>query len=60
MPVSVEERQSEQYVAGISCPHCHDSLSEKTRASARERQKQIELAQARNLPHPIGRDPRQS
>ena len=60
MPVSVEERQSEQYVAGISCPHCHDSLSEKTRASARERQKQIELARARNLPHPIGRDPRQN
>jgi len=34
-------------------------LSEKTRAGARERQKQIELARQRNQPHPIGRDPRE-
>ncbi|MOA53467.1 putative rhodanese-related sulfurtransferase [compost metagenome] len=53
-PISVEDRQSEHYAPGISCPHCWDSLSEKTRTSARERQKQIEIAKARNLPHPIG------
>ncbi|MBB2497156.1 oxygen-dependent tRNA uridine(34) hydroxylase TrhO [Aquipseudomonas ullengensis] len=53
-PVSIEDRQSEHYAPGISCPHCWDSLPEKTRTSARERQKQIEIAQARNLPHPIG------
>ncbi|WP_374351541.1 rhodanese-related sulfurtransferase [Chitinimonas sp.] len=57
-PVSPEERQSPHYVAGISCPHCWDTLSEKTRASARERQKQIELARARGEPHPMGHDPR--
>ena len=57
-PISVEDRQSEHYAPGISCPHCWDSLSEKTRASAIERQKQIELARLRNEPHPIGRDPR--
>ena len=57
-PLSVEVRQSEHYAAGISCPHCWDTLSEKTRAGARERQKQIELARQRNQPHPIGRDPR--
>lgn len=59
-PVSLEDRQSEHYVPGISCPHCWDSLSEKTCAGARERQKQIELARQRNQPHPLGRDPRQS
>ncbi len=53
-PVSAEERQSEHYQAGISCPHCWDNLPEKTRASARARHLQIELAAARNLPHPIG------
>ncbi len=58
-PLSVEDRQSEHYAAGISCPHCWDTLSEKTRAGARERQKQIELARQRNQPHPIGRDPRE-
>ncbi|MBH1969260.1 MAG: rhodanese-related sulfurtransferase [Pseudomonadales bacterium] len=53
-PISVEDRASEHYVAGISCPHCWDKLSEKTRRSAIDRQKQIELAKARNMPHPIG------
>ncbi len=59
-PISLEDRQSGHYAPGISCPHCWDSLSEKTRAGARERQKQIELARARNQPHPLGRDPRQA
>jgi UPF0176 protein len=53
-PISLEDRQSEHYAPGISCPHCWNSLSEKTRTSARERQKQIELALKRNQPHPIG------
>lgn len=57
-PVSPEDMQSAHYSPGISCPHCWDSLSEKTRAGARERQKQIKLARLRNEPHPIGRDPR--
>ncbi|MBB5190585.1 UPF0176 protein [Silvimonas terrae] len=54
-PVSIEERQSPHYVAGVSCPRCWDTLSEKTRAGARERQKQIELAKKRNEPSPLGR-----
>lgn len=57
-PISAEDRASEHYSPGISCPHCWDTLPEKTRASAMERQKQIELARARNQPHPIGYDPR--
>ncbi len=55
IPISVADRQSEHFVPGISCPHCWDSLSERTRDSARERQKQIELARSRNQPHPLGR-----
>lgn len=58
-PISAEDRASEHYSPGVSCPHCWDSLPEKTRAGARERQKQIELARARQEPHPLGRDPRQ-
>ena len=57
-PITVADCQSEHYVAGVSCPHCWDTLSEKTRAGARERQKQIELAKARNQPHPLGFNPR--
>jgi UPF0176 protein len=59
-PVSVEERRSELFTPGVSCPHCWDSLPEKTRAGARERQRQIELAKARNQPHPLGYNFRQS
>lgn len=54
-PVSAADRASEHYSPGISCPHCWNTLSEKTRASARERQKQIELAKKRNQPSPLGR-----
>ncbi|SHF44948.1 UPF0176 protein [Modicisalibacter ilicicola DSM 19980] len=57
-PLSSEDRASPHYSPGVSCPHCWDSLPEKTRAGARERQRQIELAKARQDPHPIGRDPR--
>jgi len=59
IPISIADRESPHYVAGVSCPHCWDSLSEKTRAGARERQKQIELAKARNQPHPLGYNPRE-
>ena len=54
-PITEEDKTSKHYQAGISCPHCWDTLSEKTRQSARERQRQIEIAKARNEPHPIGR-----
>lgn len=58
-PISEADRASEKYEPGVSCPHCWDSLSEKTRARAAERQRQIELARERREPHPIGRDPRE-
>lgn len=57
-PVSAADRESAHYVAGISCPHCWNTLSEKTRNGARERQKQIELAKQRNQPNPLGRNMR--
>ena len=50
-PVSPEDMQSPHYSPGVSCPHCWDSLSEKTRAGARERPKQIELARLGNECH---------
>lgn len=57
-PISVEDQASPHYEPGISCPHCWDSLPQKSRKGARERQRQIELARARGEPHPIGRNPR--
>ncbi|GAA3909697.1 rhodanese-related sulfurtransferase [Halomonas cibimaris] len=57
-PISAEDMRDPAYEPGVSCPHCIDALPEKTRASARERQRQIALARARGEPHPIGRHPR--
>ena len=54
-PVSPEDMQSPHYVPGVSCPHCIDSLSEKTRQRAAERQKQMTLAKERGEHH-IGDD----
>ena len=51
MPLSQEEMQSPQYVAGISCPHCYDKTSEEKRAALTERQKQVALAKQRGEAH---------
>jgi UPF0176 protein len=53
-PLAVEEKNSPFYEAGVSCPKCFATLSEKSKASARERQKQIDLAKKRKQRKPIG------
>ena len=54
MPLADGDKQSMQYEEGVSCPKCFANLSEKSKASARERQKQMDLAKLRNLKKPIG------
>lgn len=53
-PLSPEHLRSPLYEEGISCPHCHASLSEEDRARFAERQHQIELAKERGERH-VGR-----
>jgi UPF0176 protein len=50
-PLSQEDLLSEKYEAGVSCPKCRDSLSEKKKEGLRERQRQINLATTKNRPH---------
>lgn len=50
-PLSPADMQSEHYVAGISCPHCFDKISNEKRARLIERQKQVELAKKRGEIH---------
>ena len=54
MPLGEDDKSSALYEEGVSCPKCFATLSEKSKASARERQKQIDLAKKRNLRKPIG------
>lgn len=50
-PVSEEDKKSDKYVKGISCPHCHDSLTAEKKKRFESRQQQIELAKKRNEQH---------
>ncbi|OBP14369.1 hypothetical protein A5320_11355 [Rheinheimera sp. SA_1] len=51
MPLSQAEMLSPLYVQGLSCPHCHDKITDEQKASFSERQKQVELAKARGERH---------
>ncbi len=50
-PVTEEETRSPKYEEEVSCPKCFDQLSEKKLAAARERKRQIKLAETRGIPH---------
>ncbi|UTW46666.1 rhodanese-related sulfurtransferase [bacterium SCSIO 12696] len=55
MPITQADQQSDQYQRGVSCPHCYDKTSAADKARYREREKQIQLAKARNEVH-VGGD----
>ncbi len=50
-PVGDAERASPQYQKGVSCPRCFDSRTPAEKQAFAERQRQVELAQARGLAH---------
>ena len=50
-PVNTQDAASPLYVAGISCPACHDERTDAQRASYAERQRQENLAAARGELH---------
>jgi UPF0176 protein len=56
-PISDEEKASEKFQLGVSCPKCYDESSPEQKARFAERQKQIELARARGRQH-RGQNPR--
>ena len=43
-PVSMKEKKSKKYLEGISCPKCHDYLSDSQKSRFAMRQKQILIA----------------
>lgn len=51
LPITEEDRQSALFEEGVSCPACHDQLTDGQRQRFRDRQKQVELAKARNQHH---------
>ncbi len=55
-PITEEDKRSPVYQRGVCCPACFDELSDDQKMRFRERQKQVELASARNEKH-IGAPP---
>ncbi|MEH6583535.1 MAG: rhodanese-related sulfurtransferase [Halioglobus sp.] len=55
-PITEQDKLSPQYEKGVCCPGCYDTLTADQKARFAERQKQMELAAARNELH-IGAPP---
>lgn len=50
-PITQEDKQSEKYSRGISCPNCHDAMTDEQKQRFAERQKQIDLANQKGELH---------
>ncbi len=55
-PITEEDKQSEFYMPGVTCPRCYDKQTPQQHQRYTERQKQIQLAKMRNEEH-IGAPP---
>ena len=56
-PITEQDKLAPEYVPGVSCPRCHNELSDEQKARFTEREKQIQLARSRGEAH-IGSDSR--
>jgi len=51
LPITEEDKQSDSYEAGVSCPHCFGTHTDDQIARFREREKQVNLAKMREQQH---------
>ena len=56
LPITEADTQSPLFEKGVSCPKCHDQLTDQQRVRFRDRQKQVELANQRGESH-VGAPP---
>jgi UPF0176 protein len=55
LPITEADMESEKYMAGVSCPHCFDALSDEQRSRYAQRELQVRLARERGEEH-LGAD----
>ena len=55
LPITQEDKMSEKYEQGVSCPHCYDKVTDAQKSRFMEREKQMALAKQRGEAH-IGAD----
>lgn len=51
MPINDEDKKSDKYIPGVSCPHCYDKLSDEQKIRFAERARQMRLARLRGEEH---------
>ena len=51
IPISLKDKKSKNFEAGVSCPRCYDTLTNKQKSRFRMRQKQIMLAKKAGRKH---------
>jgi len=51
LPITEEDKQSEKYIQGVSCPHCFDKKTDAQRQRFIEREKQVQLSKVRGEEH---------
>jgi len=51
LPITEEDKQSEKYVQGVSCPSCYYRKSAQQRQRFAERERQVQLARSRGEQH---------
>ena len=54
-PLRPGDREDARFQVGVSCPRCHDEVSEEKKQRFAERERQVELARLRGEPH-LGAD----
>jgi len=50
-PITIKDKKSKKYEEGVSCPNCHDKLTDTQKTRFRMRQKQINLAKKSGSKH---------
>jgi UPF0176 protein len=50
-PISPKDKKSKKYEKGVSCPNCHDKLTNIQKERFRMRQNQIKLAKKTGTKH---------
>jgi UPF0176 protein len=55
LPITEDDKRSDHYQPGVSCPACYDSVSEDDKQRFQEREKQVRLARERGEQH-LGAD----
>jgi len=50
-PVSEEDKKGDDYIEGICCKNCKDDMTDQQKKRFQERQKQVEIAKTKGIPH---------